>query len=99
MFSDRTESRAKHFFKDILPEEAFTRKSTSKEEKMVDEESVDSLIKEALERCERVSELSTPANNPSKSAENFGSTQPNVPLTGKVIDKILNRLNPQKRGI
>lgn len=93
---NRTESRAEHFFKDILPEEAFTRKPDKVEK--VDEE-VEKLIKEVLEQCEKISELSTPANNPSKSAENFGSTQPKAPLMCKTIDKIFNPLNPQKRGL
>lgn len=94
---NRTESRAEHFFKDILPEEAFTRKP-DKVEKVADEE-VEKLIKEVLEHCEKISELSAPANTSSKSAENFGSTQPKVPLMCKIIDKIFNLLNPQKRGV
>lgn len=93
---DRTESRAEYFFKDILPAEAFTRRPP--EEKRDDEE-VDKLIDEALRWCEEISEPDASIDNPSKFAENFDDRQPNVPLTTKVMNKIPNGLNPQKRGI
>ncbi len=94
MLFERIESRAKHFFKDILPESAFDRK---KPETNLDEEYLNRLVDEILRQCEEESkQFDELIDKTANLTENFDFNEPNVPLTGKALDEALEALNPQK---